>query len=398
MRISPAAARVNSVFEDIESSQACQLVLDANQESGRFLHYQGQRLLHFGNCSYLGLDLEPTIREAARSAIDLYGMNNSMSRTFAHIPLFEQTEAAFTENFGQPAVVTLSTTYVHLSAMPVFIAPDDAIVVDFQAHASLQMAVTLMKGYGCRVETVGHNAWKALRQRVARLSKTHEHIWYVADGVYSMFGDTIDIAAVDALMDEFPGLHLYVDDAHGAGWTGHNGSGVALDQLRHRHRTLLAFSLSKVYGCGLGGILICPNETSASQFRRTGASLIFMNPPPASMLAPALLAAQLMRTPELQQRRARLDALIRYFIAASEQRALALVDKSHTPIFFLRLGLPGDALRMGHQLLQRGFYANPVGYPAVPMRSAGLRITLTTHLHEADIDQLLDTVLALQAD
>lgn len=56
-------------------------------------------------------------------------------------------------------------------------------------------------------------------------------VWYICDGVYSQQGDVAPLAELKALMDKYPQLYLYVDDAHGMSWTGKNGCGYALSQV-----------------------------------------------------------------------------------------------------------------------------------------------------------------------
>jgi 7-keto-8-aminopelargonate synthetase-like enzyme len=48
-------------------------------------------------------------------------------------------------------------------------------------------------------------------------------VWYCADGVYSMFGDRLDVAGLATLMARYPTLHAYLDDAHGMSWCGRRG-------------------------------------------------------------------------------------------------------------------------------------------------------------------------------
>jgi 7-keto-8-aminopelargonate synthetase-like enzyme len=55
-------------------------------------------------------------------------------------------------------------------------------------------------------------------------------IWLIIDGLYSMFGDFAPFEELARMLDRWPQLHLYVDDAHATGWLGTHGRGGALTQ------------------------------------------------------------------------------------------------------------------------------------------------------------------------
>jgi hypothetical protein len=57
-----------------------------------------------------------------------------------------------------------------------------------------------------------------LEQRVQLLQKSHDRVFYLADGVYSMHGDVLNARALFELLDRQPALFAYIDDAHGVGW------------------------------------------------------------------------------------------------------------------------------------------------------------------------------------
>ncbi len=65
---------------------------------------------------------------------------------------------------------------------------------------------------------------------IQRLRPDAPAIWYMADGVYSMFADFAPFAELRALLDRYPQLHLYIDDSHGVGWAERkHGRGPALE-------------------------------------------------------------------------------------------------------------------------------------------------------------------------
>jgi 7-keto-8-aminopelargonate synthetase-like enzyme len=81
------------------------------------------------------------------------------------------------------------------------IETSDAIILDQQVHMSIKMNSDNLKSQGVHVEQIHHNRMDLLESRIQALTQSHRTIWYLADGVYSMFGDCAPMADLYALMD-----------------------------------------------------------------------------------------------------------------------------------------------------------------------------------------------------
>ena len=119
-----------------------------------------------------------------------------------------------------------TTTLGHLAALPVLVNPDDAVFVDVNAHASMHLTTDVLRGRGNTVVELPHNDMETLEKAIQEAESDGTcGIWYLADSIYSMYGDTAPIEAISNLLDRYPSLHVYFDDAHGFGWSGlHDGS------------------------------------------------------------------------------------------------------------------------------------------------------------------------------
>ena len=105
------------------------------------------------------------------------------------------------------------------------------------------MAANQLRVKGTTVDLIRHNNMERLEAMIQRVAKTSNRIWYMADGVYSMFADLAPFAELRELLDRYEQLYLYIDDSHGVGWAGKHGRGPALDVARRppaRGRGLLA--------------------------------------------------------------------------------------------------------------------------------------------------------------
>ena len=140
---------------------------------GRTLRFDGREVLSFGSCSYLGLEMDPRLREGVCDAVMRYGTQFSSSRTYLSAPAYRELEASLEELFGGPVVVAASTTLGHISSLPVLVGQDDAVVLDQQVHHSVQLAANQVRVQGSHVEVVRHNRMDLLEEWIEYLRGRH---------------------------------------------------------------------------------------------------------------------------------------------------------------------------------------------------------------------------------
>lgn len=351
---------------------------------GRCVRLDGRDLVHFGSCSYLGLERDPRLIEGATSALSRFGSYLSCSRVYLSLPLYRELEERLEAIFEAPVVIAPTTTLAHLAALPVLVEHDDAVVVDIQVHQSVQMAAGLLRGSGVRVEVLPHNDLKRLERRVAALAELHRRVWYLADGVYSMHANLAPVADLYQLQAAHPQLHLYLDDAHGMSWHGPRGCGWVRSHGPLTERTVVAVSLAKAFG-SCGGVLVLPSSEARRRVRVRGGPLVFSGPIAPASLGASVASADLHLSPELDELQARLQARIAH--ADRLLRAAGLPVAAHTPvpIRFVEVGPTEDAIRLVARLMDDGFFVNAAVFPAVRARRAGVRFTLTLHHTDEDV-------------
>lgn len=370
--------------------------------NGRDLSVAGEDLVSFSSCSYLGLEFHPALRQGVIDAVTRYGTQFSSSRGYVSAPPYAELEALLSELFGGHALVMPSTTLGHQVALPVLASEKDAIVLDHQVHHSVQMAATLARAGGTRVETVKHRELERAVDLVASLAGRHRTVWFAGDGVYSMYGDLAPVTLLRQLLDAAPNVRLYIDDAHGMSWAGRHGRGSFLSRMPDADsRVVLATSLNKAFAAG-GGVLVFPTEEERERVRTTGAPLVFSGPVQPPMLGAALASARLHLSDEIvglqrtyHDRATLVNRLLR-------EAALPLLVENESPIFFLRIGLPAHAMEVAERVRRDGHYVNVSMYPSVPMRRSGIRLSVTA-AHSPDqirgvIDSLARHVPAVLAE
>ncbi|MEB3196179.1 MAG: aminotransferase class I/II-fold pyridoxal phosphate-dependent enzyme [Candidatus Sericytochromatia bacterium] len=358
---------------------------------GRLITLDGEPLLQFASGSYLGLEMDPRLKAGAIDAIQRYGTQFPSSRAFVSAPLYAELEERLGAIFGTPTLATASSTLAHLAAIPVLVNEDDAVLIDQQVHATVQSALNHVRVHGVPVEVLRHNRLDLLEARVLELSRRYRRVWYMADGVYSMFGDVAPMPPLMDMLERHPALHFYLDDAHGMSWTGQRGRGHVLEALPAHPRLYVATSLAKSFSSG-GGALIIPDAELRRKIRTVGPSLIFSGPLQPANLGAAIASAEIHLSEEIAGLQADLRTRLEHCNARCLALGLPLLSTDLVPIRFIATGLPRASYELVERLKRDGFYGNTAVFPAVPMQRAGLRFTITCHQQLADIDAFLAAV------
>ncbi|MEO9257530.1 MAG: aminotransferase class I/II-fold pyridoxal phosphate-dependent enzyme, partial [Crocinitomicaceae bacterium] len=239
-----------------------------------------------------------------------------------------------------------------------------------------QTAASLLKPKGIHVELIRHNRLDLLEERIIELSKKYDKVWYMADGIYSMYGDGTPVDEIYALMDKYEKFHFYVDDAHGMSCYGKNGRGYVLSNRLIHKQMVLAISLAKAFATG-GAVMVFANPEIASNVRTCGGPLITSGPMQPAALGAALASADIHLSAEIQQMQIDLHENIKYANLMIKKAGLPLIKDLDSPVFFVGVCLPMIGYQIIKKMLNDGYYTNLGAFPAVPMKNTGVRFTIT---------------------
>lgn len=363
------------------------LYTDAEVLNGRHISIKGRKMINFGSCGYLGLELDQRMKDAAIEAVQKYGTYFSCSRTYVSCGNYKELENLLEQIFKNSILLTTNSTLGHQSVMPIIIGANDMVVFDQQAHISMQELSYKLRYGGTEIAILRHNRLDELENKIIDARGRYNKIWYVIDGVYSMFGDLAPINDIKALMNKHRKLYLYVDDAHGMSWAGKNGSGYTLSQIDLHPKMVMGTSMAKGFG-SCGGIFIFKDPELRNKVKRWGGPLTYSGPQEPATIAAAIASAKIHLSDEIYTLQKSLVEKIKFTHKVMAKYKVPLVSDSLSPINFVGLGLT----RVGYNLVQRiineGFYTNIGAFPAVPETCTGMRFTITNHLTFDDIEQL----------
>lgn len=364
--------------------------LEDNSLNGREITIEGKRVVNFGSCSYLGLEVDERLKQGAIDATIRYGTQYSSSRAFSACPLYEELEDLFYKLFDDnPCVVSATTTLTHVAAIPILVQDDDLVILDHQVHGSVQLAAQLVKARGTRVEMIRHNRMDMLEDLIKANPNKYNKIWYMADGLYSMYGDYAPLKDITVLLEKYSTFHVYIDDAHGMSWTGRHGAGYILSQMPLHPKMVLTTSLAKGFGTG-GGVTVLSDKEMLRKIRTCGSSYTFSGPVQPPMLGASVASAKIHLSDEIYELQNTLASKIKLTQRIIDEHALPSILGSDSPIFYLGLGLPRVGYNMVKRLLNEGFFTNIGIFPAAPVNCTGLRLPITNGQTDEDIRNLLD--------
>jgi glycine C-acetyltransferase len=344
--------------------------------------YDGRRVINLCSNNYLGLASHPLLKEAARRAIDAYGVGSGAVRTIAgnmaiHETLerrlagFKRTEAALLYQSGFTA---------NAGTVSALLGRDDVVISDELNHASIIDGCRLS---GAQRKIFPHKDIAAARRSLEE-ARGARRVLLITDGVFSMDGDLAPLPELCALAREF-GAIMMVDDAHASGVMGAGGRGTVEHFGMHDMVDIQVGTLSKAWAC-LGGY-VAGRRPLIEFLMQRARPLLFSTSHPPSVAATALAALDLIeQQPDL------IGALwenTRWFQAGLRASGFD-TGASETPITPIMVGDEMRAMRFSDRLFEEGVFAPGIAYPTVPRGKARLRMMVTAGHTRDDLAEALD--------
>jgi glycine C-acetyltransferase len=344
----------------------------------------GKRVLNFCTNNYLGLANHPRMKEAAREAIETWGVGPAAVRSIAgtqgiHVEL-EQRLAAF--KGVEDALYVQSGFCANQAAIAPLVGRDrstgaqDVIFSDRLNHASIIDGARLS---GAKIIVYEHCDAKDADRVIRDNLPKYRRGLLVTDGVFSMDGD---IAPLDELYEvaEEHGVMTMVDDAHGEGVLG-GGKGIVHHFDLQGKFDVEIGTLSKAFGV-MGGV-IAGRRTVVDYLRQRARPFLF-----SSAVTPADTAACLAAVDLLEESSELVDRLwanTEIFEKGMSQLGFD-TGRTQTPIVPVMLGEAPMAKEFSRRLFDNGVFAMALGFPTVPRGLARIRVMNTAAHSREDLE------------
>lgn len=259
------------------------------------------------------------------------------------------------------------------------------IVADRLVHASIIDGIVLSRAPFQRFR---HNDFNHLEEIISQKGGDYRQILVIVESVYSMDGDQADMERLIALKRKYPGVTLYVDEAHAFGVLGPKGLGLAAASSAPGEIDIIVGTFGKA-AASMGAFAITGLDMH-DYLVNTARSFIF-----STAIPPMSAAWTRFTVGNLIQKDNRREYLQRLGVQLSEvlnRYTDHKVAPSH--IQPLIVGDPKKAVELSRQLLSRyGIKALPIRKPTVPAGTERLRFSLSCAMLPRDIETL-DKALA----
>ncbi len=342
-------------------------------------------VINLSSYNYLGYGTEPVVIEAAKAALDAYGLGAASSPAVSghmalHVELEDKLTAAYNRGGHDFGATLFSSGYgVNLGAIPAIIKQDGYVVLDSEAHMSMVEGAKLSGG---RVRYFRHNDPEHLSQILAEICDGKTRVLVCAEGVYSASGDVGRIRDIGQACKRHGALFL-VDEAHSSLLMGPRALGASdADDALHLV-DFIVLTFSKSFG-GVGGAFLCPRKLIPyfNWFSRTRFFSCALDPAITGGLCKVM---DLAFGPDGDARRQRLRDNAAHMRAALEgQVPLSSSTTWLLPVIF---GQDQLTLKVYDWLQRRGLDTSVMGFPATPKNEARCRLFITSEHTRAELDR-----------
>jgi glycine C-acetyltransferase len=341
----------------------------------------GRRVLNFCTNNYLGLANHPRMKEAAKRAVDQWGVGPAAVRSIAgtqalHIEL-ERRLAAF--KGVEDALYVQSGFLANQAAIAPLVGKEDVIFSDRLNHASIIDGARLSSA---KIIVYEHCDPADLEAKIKEHLPSYRRGLMVTDGVFSMDGDIAPLDKLTEIADRY-GVLTMVDDAHGEGVLGNGGRGIVDHFGLHGVFDVEIGTLSKAFGV-VGGV-IAGKKTIVDYIRQKARPFLFSSATTPADTAACLAAVDLLEESEALVKKLWDNAA---YFRGEMQRLGFDTGRSQTPIVPVMLGDAGLAKQFSRELFdaKQGVFAMPIGFPTVPKGLARIRVMNTSAHSRDDLD------------
>lgn len=342
----------------------------------------GKEMIMVGSNNYLGLLDHPKVIQAAKEAVDRYGVGTCGSRFLnGTLDIHVELETRLAKFMHAEAAVTFSTGFqTNQGIITTIVGRGDAVITDRFDHASIIDACRLSYG---EVHTFQHNDIQDLERVLASLDENIDKL-IVVDGVFSMEGDLIDLPGVVEMGKKY-NCRILVDDAHGIGVMGINGRGTAEHFGLEKEIDLVMGTFSKSFA-SLGGF-VSGDKKVISYIKHHARALIF-----SASITPASVASVLATLELIEnepERRERLWAITDKMRNGFQAMGYD-TGPTESPVIPVLVGDDKQAFMLWKVLREQGIFTNPVIFPAVPHGQALIRTSYSATHSDEELNTVLD--------
>jgi glycine C-acetyltransferase len=344
----------------------------------------GREMGMYASYSYLGLVGHPRINEAAKKAVDKFGTGTNGVRTLAGtLTIHSELEETIANFKHAEAAITYTSGYAtNLTVISTMMGRGDYVFSDKINHASIVDGCLMS---GAEFRRFRHNDMAHLEGLLKNAPADVAKL-VVADSVFSMDGDIIDLPKVVDLCKKY-NAWLMIDEAHSVGVLGEKGTGIEEYFNMYGAIDIKMGTLSKTIP-SVGGYVAAKNEI-ITYLRHSSRAYIFSAALPPAQAAAANEAFKVIL--DEPWRIEQLNKNTKQFIGGLKARGFDTM-LTETAIVPVLCGEDDAAFAMTREAQHKDVFVLPVVSPAVQEGLARLRATVTAAHEPKEIERAMDVI------
>lgn len=345
---------------------------------------QNSGVINFCANNYLGLSNHPSLRAAAKEALDQFGYGMSSVRFICGTQTpHKALEAKLSDFLKMDDTILYSSCFdANTGLFETLLGPEDAIISDSLNHASIIDGVRLCKAKRFRY---ANNDMDDLEAKLKDADLAGARFKLIAtDGVFSMDGIIANLERICDLADQYNAL-VMVDDSHATGFVGEHGRGTHELTKTLGRIDILTGTLGKALGGASGGYTAASKEI-VEWLRQRSRPYLFSNSLAPMIAATSLKALELVENSD--DLRATLKSNSEYFRVKMTELGFTLVPGEH-PIIPVMFGDAGLATKMSKGLIAEGIYVIAFSFPVVPKGQARIRVQMSAAHTKEQLDRAI---------
>lgn len=370
---------MKTIMENLENIGGESIYFTASEGlNNNLTAINGKQMINFASYNYIGMSGDLTVSQKAKEAIDRYGTSVSASRIASGERLIHrQLEEAISKLLGtEDSLVMVGGYGTNETLIGHIMGQGDLIMFDSLIHSSIQAGCDKS---GAVTKPFPHNNWEALGNILKENRHKYRQVLIVIEGVYSMEGDIPNLPEFIGVKKTYDSL-LMIDEAHSIGVLGAHGAGIGEYYTVDRSDVEIWMgTLSKAFA-SCGGYIAGKREfIEFLKFTVPGfVYSVGISPPNA---ASALTSISLMQ--EQPERLTILHQRASQFIRLCKSNGFNIGNSRDSAIIPVIIGDTYKCVSLYKKLFDKGIYALPIMYPAVPEKLSRIRFFISsTHTEE----------------
>lgn len=359
----------NPYYPEIQSGLDDPIVID------------GRNYIDLASNNYLGLANDLRVKEAAKLAIDKYGV--SMCGTpiaSGYTDLYKRVENTLSEYLGLEKTIIYPSCYqANNGLFNVISKKEDVVIVDRGAHSSLLEGI---KAVGCIIRPFLHNNLDHLESQLKKIIGSSQ-IFVVTESVFSTEGSIAPFSNIYELCTKYGAIPV-IDDSHGIGVIGKSGKGILEYAGISDYQGFYTASLGKALA-NMGGIISGPKKY-LDYLKYYSSHLVY-----STAILPSILAGIEKVIEIIECEFSSLSERMwnyRNRISNALKKSRWLLTNSITPIISIKTGTTESTLRLTKTLFNVGILSTPFIYPSVQINQGRIRLIAGSNLKEESIDKV----------